>query len=106
MSAHDTLSDVLRTVRLRTAVFYYVSCDGEWVAEAPCSRDIAAAVMPEAEHVMEYHVLTSGECWAGLVGAAPIKVRRGDVVLLPHGDAHVISSAPGMRQFVRYCTGG
>jgi len=97
VSAHDTLSDVLRTVRLRTAVFYYVSCDGEWVSEAPCSRDIAAAVMPEAEHVMEYHVLTSGECWAGLVGAAPIKVRRGDVVLLPHGDAHVISSAPGMR---------
>jgi AraC-like DNA-binding protein len=97
MSAHDTLSDVLRTVRLRTAVFYYVSCDGDWVAEAPCSRDIAAAVMPEAEHVMEYHVLTSGECWAGLVGAAPIKMRRGDVVLLPHGDAHVVSSAPGMR---------
>src|SRR5690242_7865173 len=53
--------------------------------------------MPEAEHVMEYHVLTSGECWAGLVGAAPIKMRRGDVVLLPHGDAHVVSSAPGMR---------
>src|SRR5688572_11233754 len=97
MSAHDTLSDVLRTVRLRTAVFYYVSCEGDWVAEAPTSRDIAAAVMPEAEHVMEYHVLTSGECWAGLVGAAPIKMRRGDVVLLPHGDAHVVSSAPGMR---------
>ena len=97
MSAHDTLSDVLRTVRLRTAVFYYVSCDGEWVAEAPCSRDIAAAVMPEAEHVMEYHVLTSGECWAGLVGEEPLKMRRGDIVLLPHGDAHVVSSAPGMR---------
>src|SRR5690348_13453545 len=53
--------------------------------------------MPEAEHVMEYHVLTSGECWAGLVGQEPIKMRRGDVVLLPHGDAHVVSSAPGMR---------
>ena len=97
MSAHDTLSDVLRTVRLRTAVFYYVSCEGDWVAEAPTSRDIATAVMPEAEHVMEYHVLTSGECWAGLVGREPIKMRRGDVVLLPHGDAHVVSSAPGMR---------
>ena len=24
-------------------------------------------------------------------------MRRGDVVLLPHGDAHVVSSAPGMR---------
>jgi len=97
MSAHDTLSDVLRTVRLRSAVFYYVSCDGDWVAEAPTSRDIAAAVMPEAEHVMEYHVLTDGECWAGLIGEQPVKMQRGDVVLLAQGDAHVISSAPGMR---------
>jgi AraC-like DNA-binding protein len=95
--SHDTLSDVLRSVRLRTAVFYYVSCDGDWVAEAPTSRDIATAVMPEAEHVMEYHVLTSGGCFAGLVGEAPVEMRRGDIVLLPHGDAHVLSSAPGMR---------
>jgi AraC-like DNA-binding protein len=97
MSAHDTLSDVLRTVRLRSAVFYYVSCDGDWVAEAPTSRDIAAAVMPEAEHVMEYHVLTAGECWAGIVGEPPVKMQRGDVVLLAQGDAHVVSSTPGMR---------
>jgi AraC-like DNA-binding protein len=94
---HDTLSDVLRCVRLRAAVFYYVSCDGDWVAEAPTSRHIAAAVMPDAEHVMEYHVLTSGECWVGLVGHPAIKLQRGDVVLLAQGDAHVISSAPGMR---------
>ena len=62
--SQDTLSDVLRTVRLRSAVFYYVSCDGRWCAEAPASREIAAAVMPDAEHVIEYHVLTSGEAWA------------------------------------------
>ena len=97
MSTHDTLSDVLRTVRLRSAVFYYVSCDGDWVAEAPTSRDIASAVMPEAEHVMEYHVLTDGQCWAGVIGEQPVKMQRGDVVLLAQGDAHVISSAPGMR---------
>jgi AraC-like DNA-binding protein len=95
--AHDTLSDVLRMVRLRTAVFYYVSCDGEWAAEAPTSRDIARAVMPAAEHVMEYHVLTSGECWVGLIGEPAVRMQRGDIALFPQGDAHVISSAPGMR---------
>jgi AraC-like DNA-binding protein len=95
--AHDTLSDVLRTVRLRTAVFYYVSCNGDWAAEAPTSREIATAVMPDAEHVMEYHVLTSGECWVGLVGEPAIKMQRGDVALFAQGDAHVVSSAPGMR---------
>ena len=95
--SQDTLSDVLRSVRLRSAVFYYVSCDGDWVAEAPASREIAAAVMPDAEHVMEYHVLTAGECWAGIVGEPAVKMKRGDIVLLPQGDAHVVSSAPGMR---------
>lgn len=95
--SHDTLSDVLRSVRLRSAVFYYVSCHGKWVAEAPPSRDIAAAVMPGTDHVIEYHVVTEGECWAAVVGESPIKVGRGDIVVLPHGDAHVMSSAPGMR---------
>ncbi len=94
---HDTLSDVLRSVRLRSAVFYFVSCNGKWAAEAPASREIATAVMPDAEHVIEYHVVTAGECWAAIVGEPPRKLRRGDVILLPQGDAHVLSSAPGMR---------
>jgi AraC-like DNA-binding protein len=95
--SHDTLSDVLRSVRLRSAVFYYVSCDGQWVAEAPASRDIAAAVMPGAEHVIEYHVVTAGECWVAIVGEQPLKLRHGDIVILPQGDRHVMSSAPHMR---------
>jgi len=95
--SQDTLSDVLRSVRLRGAVFYYVSCGDHWAAEAPGGRDIAAAVMPGTEHVIEYHVITKGECWAAIVGEPPLKVRQGDTVMLPHGDAHVISSAPGLR---------
>jgi AraC-like DNA-binding protein len=95
--SRDTLSDVLRCVRLRSAVFYFVSCDGAWAAEAPPSKDIAAAVMPGADHVIEYHVVTAGECWATVAGEAPRRLRRGDIALLAQGDAHVISSAPGMR---------
>jgi AraC-like DNA-binding protein len=94
--SQDTLSDLLRSVRLRSAVFYFVSCDGDWVAVAPASRDIADAVMPDAEHVIEYHVVTAGECWVAVAGEPPLKLRRGDVVMLPRGDAHVVSSAPGM----------
>jgi AraC-like DNA-binding protein len=95
--SQDTLSDVLRSVRLRSAVFYFVSCEGDWVAEAPASREIAAAVMPDAEHVIEYHVVTAGECWAAIAGEQPRKLKRGDIILLPQGDAHVVSSSPGMR---------
>jgi AraC-like DNA-binding protein len=95
--SQDTLSDVLRSVRLRTAVFFFVSGEGDWVAEAPASKEIADAVMPDAEHVIEYHVVTAGECWAAITGEQPRKLKRGDIILLPQGDAHVVSSAPGMR---------
>jgi len=93
----DILSDVLRTVRLRGVLYYDVSASRDWAAEAPPSAAIAAAVMPGAEHVIEYHVVLSGSCWAGVVGAPPVRLDSGDVVLFPHGDAHVVSSAAGMR---------
>ena len=93
----DTLSDVLRSVRLRGAVFYYVSCGAEWAAEAPAAREIAAAVMPGVDHVMEYHVVTKGAGWAAIVGQPPVRLEQGDIVMFPHGDPHVISSAPGLR---------
>ncbi|MFL6549110.1 MAG: AraC family transcriptional regulator [Povalibacter sp.] len=95
--SHDILSDVLRNVRLRGAIYYYVSGKSSWVAEAPAARDIAASVMPGSEHVMEYHVLTRGTCWGAVVGETPVRVSTGDILLFPQGDAHVVSSAPGMR---------
>jgi AraC-like DNA-binding protein len=41
--------------------------------------------------------VTAGECWAAIVGEQPRKLKRGDIILLPQGDAHVVSSSPGMR---------
>jgi AraC-like DNA-binding protein len=93
----DTLSDVLRSVRLRGAVFYYLSFGHEWAAEAPPAKEIAGAVIPGAEHVMEYHVITKGSGWAAILGESPVRLETGDIVMFPHGDAHVISSAPGIR---------
>ena len=93
----DTLSDVLRTVHLRGSLYFHVRGTREWAAEAPPSRDIAAAVMPGSEHVMEFHVVLSGACWAAAVGGEPVRLAAGDLVIFAHGDAHVISSAPGMR---------
>ena len=93
----DTLSEVLRGVRLRGAIFFYVSGNSGWVAEAPPAREIAPLLIRGVGHVMEYHVVTAGSCWAGIPGGASVQLHAGDIVLFPHGDAHVVSSAPGMR---------
>jgi AraC-like DNA-binding protein len=95
--SHDTLSDLLRTVRLRSALFFDLSCAGKWLAEAPGSGEIAAMVMPEVDQVIDYHVVTGGECWIAVQGEQPLRLRHGDIVILPQGDPHVVSSAPGMR---------
>ena len=93
----DTLSDVLRSVRLRGAVFYFIGFGDEWAAEAPPASELAGTVLPGAEHVMEYHVITKGSGWASIVGESPVRLETGDIVMFPHGDAHVLSSAPGVR---------
>jgi AraC-like DNA-binding protein len=93
----DTLSDLLRAVRLHGAVFYYLDGAPPWVAEAPQAREIIPAIMPGAEHMIEFHGIVKGSCWGAIAGESPIRLEAGDVILFPQGDAHVMSSAPGMR---------
>ena len=67
------------------------------MAEAPPSREIAATVMPGAERVIEYHLIARGACWGQVVDQQPIRLNEGDFIVFPQGDAHILSSAPGMR---------
>lgn len=92
----DPLSDVLASVHLRGAVFYFVSCREPWAAETPGSRALAEALLPGAEHVMAYHFIARGDAWAATDGQPPVRLARGDIVMFPRGDHHVISSAPGL----------
>jgi len=51
-------------------------------------------VLPGAEHLISYHILTAGHCYSGLAGEEPAGLEPGDVIVFPHGDAHVMSSDP------------
>jgi AraC-like DNA-binding protein len=93
----DVLSDLLRAVRLRGALFYYIEGADPWVAEVPAAREIIPAIMPGAEHMIEFHGIAKGSCWAALVGEPPVRLEEGDVILFPQGGPHVMSSAPGLR---------
>jgi AraC-like DNA-binding protein len=98
--AADVLSEVLSAVRLTGSVFFEVTATSPWVAEAPPSAQIADAVMPGAQHAIEYHVVTRGSCWIAIVDGAPfepIQLQEGDIAVIPHGEAHALSSEPRMR---------
>lgn len=96
----DVLSEVLSAVRLTGSVFFDVTAASPWVAEAPASALIAGAVHPGAQHAIEYHVLVRGSCWVSIVDGAPfepVRLEEGDIVIVPQGEPHALSSAPGMR---------
>jgi AraC-like DNA-binding protein len=93
----DPLSDVLRLVRLDGAFFYAVEAHEPWSVAAVAARDLTPRILPGAEHLISYHILTAGRCWGGLVGEAPAALEPGDVIVFPHGDAHVMSGNPRTR---------
>ena len=85
----DVLSDLLRAVRFRGAIFYYTEGTSPWVAETPAAAAIAPAILPGSEHMIPFHGIVKGACWAGIVGQESFR--------LAQGDPHVMSSAPGLR---------
>jgi Cupin len=91
--AADALSDVLRTVRLTGATFFDVVAKAPWVAEQP-PREM---ILPSAEHLIAYHVITEGRYFASIVSKKPIALEAGEVIVLTKGDPHILSSSPGMR---------
>jgi len=94
----DALSDVLQAVRLTGAIFFDIHASDPWVAETPPGPAIVGAMFPGSEHLVSYHVITQGSGWATVPGEAPIRLNAGDIIVLPHGDTHVLSSTPGLRR--------
>jgi AraC-like DNA-binding protein len=95
--AADALSDVLRTVRLTGATFFDVVAAAPWVVEQPPREMILRKLLPGAENLIAYHVVTEGRCFANIVGTEPIAIEAGEVIVFTRGDPHVMSSSPGMR---------
>jgi AraC-like DNA-binding protein len=88
----DPVSDALRAVRLTGAYFYLVEAAGPWAVASVPARELVPRILPEVEHLIAYHILVAGESWGAIEGEPQVRMRVGDVMLFPHGDAHVMSS--------------
>src|SRR5262245_60719929 len=89
----------MRAVRLTGAVYFDIAARAPWVAQTPAIGSICTKVMPEFEHVISFHIVLSGGCWAELIDKSepPIRLESGDVVMFVAGDSHVMSSDKGSR---------
>jgi AraC-like DNA-binding protein len=90
----DILSDVLRAVRLTGALFFVMEASAPWSARVPDGAALAPVVLPGAQHVISYHVVTRGTCWGQVAGAPAVALQPGDVFVVPHGTAYAMSTEP------------
>jgi AraC-like DNA-binding protein len=54
-------------------------------------------ILPGADHLIAYHVVTAGRCFATAAGGQSIPLEAGEVVVFTSGQPHVMSSGPNMR---------
>jgi hypothetical protein len=95
----DVLSDVLRAVRLTGAVYFDLRARAPWVAETPPTSHIRDRIMPGFEHVISFHMVLNGSCWAYLAEDpnSSVLLETGDAVIFTSGDTHVMSTERGRR---------
>ena len=92
----DALSETLRVVRLVGAIFIQARFTAPWCYQSPSADTAAPLLEPGAERVVIFHLITEGECYVELGGEAPVRLTAGDVVIFPQGDAHLMTSQPGL----------
>jgi AraC-like DNA-binding protein len=75
---NDLLADLLRSIRLRSAVYFPMELGAPWGFSLSGSGSA-------------FHIVAFGPCWLEVAGMAdPVQLSEGDHVILPRGDAHLI----------------
>ena len=95
--ATDTLSDVLKSVRLTGAAYFEIVAQEPWSVHSPACELILPRILPGADRLIAYHVVVSGRCFASLNGGEAVPLEAGEVVMFTNADPHVMSSGVGMR---------
>jgi AraC-like DNA-binding protein len=79
----DAVSDVLQALSVRSVVYCLSELRQPW------------GFRVEGAQVAKFHLVLSGLCWLELDGHDPARIVAGELVLLPHGDAHTVRDQPG-----------
>jgi len=90
----DALSELLRAVKLSGALFYNSSCTAPWCLQTPPSSAFLPYIRAQATRVIEFHHITEGTAYVR-VGDETTPLAAGDIVMMPHGDAHEIGAGVG-----------
>lgn len=89
----DALSDVLKSVRLESAVYLNAEFTAPWCIRGELGLPTVRKRLPGAEHVAFFHFLTEGGCKVRLVGSKETRdAQAGDLVLFPQEGKHLMGT--------------
>jgi len=93
----EVLSEVLKAVKLDGALFYNAEFSAPWCARSIDARTVTSYLSPNSGHVIMFHLLTEGRGYAHVEGDdRPLPLNAGDIVIVPHGDAHILGNGPSV----------
>ncbi|MBG6172442.1 AraC-like DNA-binding protein [Labrenzia sp. EL_208] len=82
---HDALSQILDALKLRGSIYFHTNFSPPWAVQVPAFGNVA-----------RFHMAMRGACWLKVEGyASPIYLATGDLVVIPHGAAHVLCDELG-----------
>jgi hypothetical protein len=80
----DAFSEILSGFKLNRALFFSAELSAPWGVDSPPIRQL-----------LIYHFVVEGRTVATLQDGRRIALEAGDILVLPHGDAHRMSSVDG-----------
>jgi Cupin len=94
----DALSEILHSVKLEGAVFYNAEFTAPWGFRSPPSCELASFLRKQPRHVIIYHLVTGGRARGEVEHSSHrVDLVPGDIVVFPHGDAHILSNGSPSR---------
>jgi AraC-like DNA-binding protein len=93
----DAILDMLRAMRLTGGLFLDAEFTAPWCVTAKVGPEDCTPFTPEPRQIIAYHYVTAGRLLLKVSGQTPIPVQRGEIVVLPRNDHHLIGSAMNLR---------
>ena len=79
----DVLSDVLDTVALKGTLYFRTDFSAPF-----------AIGVPDHAEAARFHLVVQGQCHVMLPSGERVLLNQGDLILVPHGSAHVLADSP------------
>lgn len=90
----DVLSDILGVIRISGSILFWSEFCAPWAVRTPDTRKHRPPPLADARRIVLFHIVAEGSCWARCLHTEPLEFHAGDVIMLPYGEACIMSDKP------------